>query len=44
MTDARIIIWFTWFVAGSWMRNATILTREWLLNGASSIMKSLLHS
>jgi hypothetical protein len=44
MTDARIIIWFTWFVAGSWLRNATIATREWLLNRTSSATKSLSHS
>jgi hypothetical protein len=44
MTDARIIIWFTWFVAASWMRNATIAAREWLLNRAPSMTKSLSHS
>lgn len=28
MTDFRIILWFTWFVAGSWFRNATTLSTK----------------
>ena len=41
MTDVRIILWFTWFVAGNWMRNTTILNRERLLKGVCSMRKSL---
>lgn len=41
MTDARIILWFSWFVAGNWLRNATILTRGRLIKGVCSMRKSL---
>lgn len=36
MTDARIILWFTWFVAGSWLRNLTTLVRERLKSEAGT--------
>jgi hypothetical protein len=35
MTDACIILWFTWFVAGSWLRNLTMLVGERLKPEAS---------
>ena len=36
MTDARIILWFTWFVAGRWLRNLTMLVRERLKSEAGT--------
>jgi hypothetical protein len=40
MTEVRIIIWFTWFVAGSWIRNASMLLKERLLKGVWSLRKT----
>lgn len=28
MTDARIILWFTWFVVGGWLRDISMLVRN----------------
>jgi hypothetical protein len=41
MTEVRIIIWFTWFVAGTWFRNASTLSKERLLKWVWSMRKTL---
>ena len=41
MTDARIILWFIWFVACNYLRNIALLIRDRLLREACSVRKAL---
>jgi hypothetical protein len=41
MTDARIILWFTWFVFSNWMRNLAMLSAQRVLRGTYSMRKTL---
>src|ERR1700746_3552109 len=41
MTDARIILWFIWFVACNYLRNIALLIRDRLLREACSVRKTL---
>ena len=41
MTDARIILWFTWFVFSSWIRNLAMLSAQRFLKGTHSMRKAL---
>jgi Family of unknown function (DUF6600) len=41
MTDARIILWFTWFVFSSWLRNLAMLSAQRFLKGTHSMRKAL---
>src|SRR5580704_13128690 len=41
MTDARIILWFTWFVFSSWLRNLAMLSPQRFLKGTHSMRKAL---
>jgi len=41
MTDARIILWFIWFVACNYSRNIALLIRDRLLQEACSVRKTL---
>ena len=41
MTDARIILWFTWFVFSSWLRNLAMLSAHRFLKGIHSMRKAL---
>ncbi|HTP45213.1 MAG TPA: hypothetical protein VMJ13_11635 [Candidatus Acidoferrum sp.] len=39
MTDARIILWFTWFVASNYLKNVALLAKErWLAGREESIL------
>jgi len=39
MTDARIILWFTWFVASNYLKNVAFLAKErWLAGREESIL------
>lgn len=41
MTDARIILWFTWFVFSNWIRNVAMLSAHRFLKGTHSMRKAL---
>jgi hypothetical protein len=41
MTDARIILWFTWFVFSNWLRNLAMLSAQRFLKGTHSMRKAL---
>src|SRR5246127_5574898 len=41
MTDARIILWFTWFVFSNWIRNLAMLSAQRFLKGIHSMRKTL---
>jgi hypothetical protein len=41
MTDARIILWFTWFVFSSWIRNLAMLSAQRFLRGTHTMRKAL---
>ena len=41
MTDARIILWFTWFVFSNWLRNVAMLLAHRFLKGTHSMRKAL---
>src|ERR1700751_6382550 len=41
MTDARIILWFTWFVFSNWIRNLAMLSAQRFLKGTHSMRKAL---
>ena len=41
MTDARIILWFTWFVFSNWLRNLAMLSAQRFLKGTYSMRKML---
>ncbi len=41
MTDARIILWFTWFVFSNWLRNLAMLSAQRFLKGTYSMRKTL---
>ena len=41
MTDARIILWFTWFVFSNWIRNLAMLSAHRFLKGTHSMRKAL---
>ena len=41
MTDARIILWFTWFVFSNWLRNLAMLSAQRFLKGSFSMRKTL---
>jgi hypothetical protein len=41
MSDARIILWFTWFVFSNWLRNLAMLSAQRFLKGTHSMRKAL---
>ena len=40
MTDARIILWFTWFVFSNWIRYLGMLSGQRFLKGTHSMRKA----
>lgn len=42
MSDIRIIVWFTWFLATNWIHALVVRCNERIANGVKTMKKALL--